>query len=187
MSLCVVIFKKLADADEMLFGLEEESDISLKVQLVKPNNKEPKEEDDIQKNSLRLKQAVEIDSVKLLNPKLTKNLRQKRMAYWLMPFGFIAGLTFTQMTGLRTFESLGIPPIAEPIIGSFLGMGSGWMGSYFAAGSVNPLINEDIDSLRKLSAKGYWFVIVESPFEVELPWGIIKSSKNFRIIRLNEN
>ena len=48
-----------------------------------------------------------IDSVELLNPNLTRRRRQKAMARWLMPFGFMAGLTFTKITNLTTFAGFG--------------------------------------------------------------------------------
>ncbi len=48
-----------------------------------------------------------IDQVELLSPNLTRVRRQKAMARWLMPFGFLAGVTFTQITNLTTFASFG--------------------------------------------------------------------------------
>ena len=66
------------------------------------------------------------------------------MAKWLMPFGFMAGLTFTFMTGLQTFKGLGLGSLGEPLIGSLLGMMSGWMGTYAASLSVKSDNNDQI-------------------------------------------
>ena len=59
---------------------------------------------------------------------------QRSMVRWLMPFGFLAGLTFTQITDLHTFDIAG--PWGQPLIGGLLGMGSGGLGSFAAAASV---------------------------------------------------
>ena len=48
-----------------------------------------------------------IDKVALLNPNLTRQQRQRGRARWLMPFGFLAGGTFTKITTLTTFASFG--------------------------------------------------------------------------------
>ena len=59
-----------------------------------------------------------IDSVALLSPTLTRQRRQKAMARWLMPFGFLAGVTFTKITNLTTFAAFG--PWGETLIGGLM-------------------------------------------------------------------
>ena len=44
-----------------------------------------------------------------------------------MPFGFIAGIAFSNMTNLSTFSFLGLNNIGESLIGGLLGMGSGYL------------------------------------------------------------
>ena len=78
---------------------------------------------------------TDVATVAELNPALTRQLRQRRMATWLIPFGFFAGLTFTFITDLDTFAFAG--PIGSHLIGGLLGLGSGWMGSFAAAASVS--------------------------------------------------
>ena len=63
------------------------------------------------------------EDVDRLNPAMARRQRQRSMARWLIPFGFFAGVTFTQITDLNTFSSLGT--WAEPLIGGLLGLGSG--------------------------------------------------------------
>ena len=65
-------------------------------------------------------------------------------------------------------------------------MGSGWIGSYVASGSVNPEINDDIQTLRKTSKEGKYLLLLETPLEFELPWKLIKDSNNLKIISLND-
>ncbi len=189
MPICVVVLEESQEANDLALKAGNSSIESIRIQLVKPNtskgnaNKQTKSN---VKSNLNSFPSVEIDTVKLLNPKLSQKIRQKTMAFWLMPFGFITGLAFTKMTGLHTFSDFGVDPIAEPLVGSLLGMGSGWLGSYVASGSVNPEINDDIKSLRKLNNEGLWLLIIKTPLEIELPWGLIKSSTHRKIIRLNE-
>ena len=110
------------------------------------------------------------------------------MALWLMPFGFIAGLTFSLMTGLNTFENLGIRigSWSEPLIAGLLGMASGWIGSYTAAFSVNSEKNDELRSLRRLGEEGKWLLLLETPFGVELPWQFIQEINPSQIVRFND-
>ncbi len=188
MPICVVVLKEIQDATELALKLRNSSIEAIKLQLIQPNSSKGQNNN---QTSIEVRPdkpafpSVDIDTVKLLSPKLSRQLRQKTMAFWLMPFGFIAGLTFTKMTGLKTFTNLGFDPIAEPLIGSFLGMGSGLIGSYIASASVNPDTNNDIEILRKLNSKGLWLLLLETPLEIELPWVIIQDSAHDQIIRLN--
>ena len=70
-------------------------------------------------------------AVERLQPATSRRRRQRSMARWLMPFGFLAGVTFTQITDLQTFSALG--SWGEPVVGGLLGMVSGLMGSFAPA------------------------------------------------------
>ena len=125
-----------------------------------------------------------IDSVPLLSPNLTRQRRQKAMARWLMPFGFMAGLTFTKITNLTTFAGFG--PWGEPVIGALLGMGSGLMGSYAAAASVTSENEDGVRILRNRRDEGRWLVLLETPPGVELPWQMVQRQKPLQVVRLSE-
>jgi len=77
------------------------------------------------------------EDIRILNPKLDRKIRQKDMSRWLMPFGFIAGIAFSNMTNLSTFNFLGLNNIGESLIGGLLGMGSGYLGSIVSSASIN--------------------------------------------------
>ena len=131
-----------------------------------------------------LTQSELIDQVELLNPNLARQRRQRGMARWLMPFGFLAGLTFTQITTLETFSALGT--WAQPMIGGLLGMGSGLMGSYAAAASV-PSDNEDgVRILRNRHQEKRWLLLLETPTGVEPPWQLLQSARPIQVVRLSE-
>ena len=52
------------------------------------------------------------EDIRILNPKLDRKMRQKDMSRWLMPFGFIAGISFSNMTNLSTFSFLGLNTVS---------------------------------------------------------------------------
>ncbi len=93
-----------------------------------------------------------------------------------MPFGFIAGIAFTNMTSLSTFSFIGLNNIGESLIGGLLGMGSGYLGSVFAAASININRNKELRSIINLNKQGKWLVFIENQIGTELPWALIKQS-----------
>tara|TARA_Y100001968_G_scaffold216840_1_gene199568 strand:+ start:55 stop:621 length:567 start_codon:yes stop_codon:yes gene_type:complete len=174
-STCVIVLKEKQLAKELLLKLGEAQTPIRGCDLVKPlknkmnprdSTQEIKEED--------LSNQVDFENVKLLNPLIAKKERQKNLAIWLIPFGFITGLSFSQMTGLETFADMGFPNQFEKLLGGIVGMISGLLGSFFAAGGINQDINDDLQSLRKKSTQGFWLLIIETPLEIELPWAIFK-------------
>jgi hypothetical protein len=106
------------------------------------------------------------------------------MARWLMPFGFLAGVTFTQITNLTTFASFG--PWGEMLIGGLMGMGSGLMGSYAAAASVNSDNDDGVRILRNRREEGNWLVLLETPNGIEPPWQVVQRSNPQQVVRLND-
>jgi len=124
-------------------------------------------------------------AVDRLNPATARRQRQRTMARWLMPFGFLAGLTFTQITDLHTFDLFGA--WGEPVIGGLLGMGSGLMGSFAAAASV---VSEEEDRLRILRNRleeGNWLLLVEQASGQEVPWTLVQQARPKAVIRLGED
>ncbi|MFS6828383.1 hypothetical protein [Cyanobium sp. ATX-6F1] len=113
-------------------------------------------------------QETDVLTVARLNPAIGRRLRQRSMARWLMPFGFFAGLTFTQITDLQTFAFLGT--WGEPLMGGLLGMASGWMGSFAAAASIVPEDDDRIRSLRNRLNEGNWLLLVETPAASSCRW-----------------
>ena len=129
-------------------------------------------------------EGVSIDTVDLFNPALVRQRRQRGMARWLMPFGFLAGLTFTQITNLQTFSFFGL--WAEPILGGVLGMVSGLMGSYAAAATVTSDNEDGVRILRNRSGEGSWLLLLETPIGVEVPWQSVQRSRPQQVLRLSE-
>ena len=126
-----------------------------------------------------------IAEVEELNPALTRRLRQRRMATWLIPFGFFAGLTFTFITDLDTFAFAG--DVGSHLIGGLLGLGSGWMGSFAAAASVSSEADDRVRALRNRLEEGNWLLLVEMPNGFEMPWTRLQEAKPKAVVRLNDN
>tara|TARA_Y100001968_G_scaffold312178_1_gene335054 strand:- start:923 stop:1468 length:546 start_codon:yes stop_codon:yes gene_type:complete len=175
-------------AKELLLKIKEAQTPILNCDLVEPLNKKT------DSMILDLEQSEEIfinqsnfNNIKLLNPTLARKDRQKTLATWLMPFGFIAGLSFSLMTDLKTFADMGFPGQFEKLLGGLVGMISGWLGSFFSAGGINQETNDDIRALRKKSEQGLWLLILELPIEIEPPWSILKETNNLEIITIGSH
>jgi len=95
----------------------------------------------LEKQGLPMKQVTILgrgyksaDEYGLIDPN-EQALKQARfMSYWLVPFGFIAGASFSVITGLNTFAWAG--EIGDHVIGGFLGAASGALGSFLVGGGA---------------------------------------------------
>jgi hypothetical protein len=130
------------------------------------------------------KGETDIASVERLDPTASRRRRQRSMVRWLLPFGFLAGLTFTQITDLHTFDFAG--PWGQPLIGGLLGMGSGLMGSFAAAASVSSEEDDRIRALRNRLAEGSWLLLIESAPGSEMPWSLLQQARPKAVIRLSD-
>ena len=187
MSTCVIVFKEKQQAKELLIKTREAQTPILNCSLIEPLNKKMNSE------SLNLETSEEFfinessfNNVKLLNPNLARNDRQKTLATWLIPFGFIAGISFSKMTNLNTFEDMGFPNQFEQLLGGLVGMVSGWLGSLFSAGNTNQETDDDLRALRKNSEEGFWLLILELPIEIEPPWAILNETNSLEIITIGK-
>ena len=187
MSTCVIVFKEKQPAQELVLKLREAQTPILKCDLIEPlNNEMDSENINLENPEKILMNKSNFNNINLLNPTLAKKERQKALATWLIPFGFIAGLSFSQMTELKTFAEMGFPNQIEKLLGGIVGMISGWLGSFFAAGGIDPENNDDIRALRKKSEEGFWLLILELPIELELPWEILKGANCIEIITIRK-
>lgn len=166
MTVCVVVLKQEEAAQDLCVRLRETEVPLRQLQLLPPDD-----------NTM--------DGIELLNPNLSRQRRQRSMARWLMPFGFLAGATFTQITTLTTFSALG--PWGEPLMGGLLGLGSGLMGSFAAAASVNSENEDGVRILRNRHQEGRWLLLVETPGSIELPWTAVQAARPLQVVRLSES
>ena len=175
MPVCVLVLSQRDAAERLVASLRDARTDLQRVALVAPDSETASSGD---------LTAERIDEVDLLNPSLARTRRQRSMSRWLMPFGFLAGATFTQITTLDTFATFGT--IGELVIGGLLGLGSGLMGSYAAAASV-PSDNEDgVRILRNRHKENAWLLLLETRPGLELPWTLVQKVRPQQVVRLSE-
>ena len=63
-------------------------------------------------------------------------------------------------------------------------MGSGLMGSYAAAASVDSDNDAGVRILRNRRDEGRWLVLLETPNGIEAPWQVIQKSRPQQVVRL---
>ncbi len=187
MSTFVIVLKGKESTKELLLKLKAAQTPILNCDFIEPlNNKIDSEKINMESPGEVAINQVKFNNVKLLNPNLARKDRQKALATWLIPFGFIAGLSFSLMTDLQTFAEIGFPNQLEKLLGGLVGMFSGWLGSLFSAGSINQDNNDDIRALRKKSEQGLWLLILELPIEIELPWETLQETNYLEVITLEK-
>jgi hypothetical protein len=74
------------------------------------------------------------DDFGLIDPNIQATSRAKKLAYWLVPFGFAAGYLFNVLTGIEILSFTN--PIIDHVIGGLLGAASGLLGAIVAGGGV---------------------------------------------------
>jgi hypothetical protein len=100
------------------------------------------------------------DEFGFIDPNASARKQATLMSYWLVPFGFFAGATFSLITNLNTFAWAG--EIGNHIVGGILGAASGALGSYVVGGGTG-LIFGGGDALpyrNRLNA-GKYLIVVE--------------------------
>jgi len=183
---CILIFKELEKCIDLFKVFEERSIFLSQALLIKPrdDNLTNQQKKFLLGEKNNFFKVEKIEENRILNPKLDRQIRQKNMRTWLMPFGFLAGLTFSNMTNLTTFSFLGLNAVGDSIIGGFLGMISGYLGSFFAAASINLNRGKEIRSILNANKQGNWLMLLENQNGYELPWNLLKESEPIDIIFL---
>lgn len=100
----------------------------------------------------------------LIDPNRQARKGAKRLIYWLVPFGFVAGYAFNYLTGI---EILPINPVGNHIIGGILGAASGALGAYFVGGGVGLSVGsgDALPDRNRLNA-GKYLVVVKGTEEL---------------------
>ncbi len=186
MTICILVINQEEKAYELWEKLQAHNAKITNFKVIEPNTNPTKSS--IESTNYKGETSppkVKINEIKLFNPKISRKERQTKMATWLIPFGFIAGLTFSGMTDLNTFSRFGFASAMEPFIGGLLGMSAGLIGSFFAARSVNTN-QDDLKSVFKLNEQGKWLILLETSLEIEPPWELMREINPIEIINLNQ-
>ncbi len=186
MTKCILIFKKIEKCIDLLKIFEEKSIFLSQALLIKPseNTITIEQEQLLQNLNSNFFKVERLENNRILNPQLDRQLRQKNMKRWLMPFGFLAGLSFSNMTNLTTFSFLNLNAFGESLLGGLLGLGSGYIGSFFASGSINLNRSKEIRPILNANKNGQWLILLEGQNGYELPWNLLKESEPLDIVFL---
>jgi hypothetical protein len=114
------------------------------------------------------------DEFGFIDPAKQAKKRAILMAYWLVPFGFVAGYAFNLITGLDTFDWAGEP--GNHILGGLAGAIAGAMGSIFVGGGVGLSVDSG-DALpyrNRLNAGKYLVVVKGSEADKNRATGILR-------------
>ncbi len=186
MTKSIVIFNELEKCLDLLNVFNDKSVFLTECLLILPSKEKttPDQQQLLNLSKNNFFKSEEIENIRILNPKLDRKIRQKNMGNWLMPFGFIAGIAFSNMTNLSTFSFLGLNNIGESFMGGILGMGSGYLGSIVSSASININRNNELRSIINFNKEGKWLILLENQIGTELPWALIKKSEPRDIIFL---
>lgn len=100
------------------------------------------------------------DEYGLIDPREQAWKQIKRMALWVVPFGFAGGVAFNLSTGLNTFPWAGT--LGNQILGGLLGAIGGAMGSFFIGGGTGIGFGSgDALSYRNRIKAGKYLVVVK--------------------------
>jgi len=182
----VVIFDELEKCLDLLNVFKDKSVFLSEFLLILPSKEKitPDQRQLLNLSKNTFFSSEEIGNIRILNPKLDRKIRQKNMRTWLMPFGFIAGIAFSNMTNLSTFSFLGLNNIGESFMGGLLGMGSGYLGSIVSSASINVNRKKELRPIIDSNKEGKWMVLLENQIGNELPWALIKQSEPREIVIL---
>lgn len=122
---------------------------------------------------------------KVYDPNQAVRTQIKRMLFWLVPFGFFAGFTFNQITGLTILGS--VSPLVNSFLGGLLGAPSGLLGAVFIGGGVKLFSRDPEDQLfsKRVEAGKYILVLVGTELELRQANRILRSQP-YEIIQAYE-
>jgi hypothetical protein len=105
------------------------------------------------------------DEYGLVNPNQQARKGAKRLVYWLVPFGFVAGYLFNVLTGIEI--SSAIAPVGSHFIGGLLGAASGGLGAYLVGGGVGLTVGSgDALPYRNRLNAGKYLIVVKGTEEL---------------------
>lgn len=100
------------------------------------------------------------DEFGLIDPNQEAATRSRRLAYRLIPFGFVAGYVFNLLTGIEILSWAS--GITNHIVGGILGAASGALGALFVGGAVGWTVGSgDALPYRNRLNAGKYLVVVE--------------------------
>jgi hypothetical protein len=100
-----------------------------------------------------------LQDIDLVDPNQVAWRQAIRMLWWLIPFGFIAGFSFNDITNL-TIIAQG-SSLLNHILGGLLGAGSAAIGGFTFGGGVQVLMDREKTPLAKRLATGKYLLVAQ--------------------------
>ena len=105
------------------------------------------------------------DDFGLINPDAAADEQSTLLAYWTIPFGFVAGVAFSILSGLDTFAWAG--EVGNYLISGFLGAASGGLGAFMVGRLVGWTVGSgDAIAYRNRLSQGKYLIIAEGTDEL---------------------
>ncbi|MGJ3245734.1 MAG: hypothetical protein ACFE0I_06620 [Elainellaceae cyanobacterium] len=105
------------------------------------------------------------DEFGLIDPNEQAGKQSQRLAYWVIPFGFIAGYAFNVLTGIDIISSAG--GVINHIIGGILGAASGALGALLVGGAAGWTVGSgDALPYRNRLNAGKYLIVVKGTDDV---------------------
>ncbi|MEM1251877.1 MAG: hypothetical protein AAGI69_05550 [Cyanobacteria bacterium P01_H01_bin.21] len=100
------------------------------------------------------------DEFGLINPNQAADEQSTLLAYWTIPFGFVAGVAFCILSGLQTFAWAG--EVGNYLISGFLGAASGGLGAFMVGRLVGwTVASGDAIAYRNRLNQGKYLIIAQ--------------------------
>lgn len=104
------------------------------------------------------------DEYGLIDPNRQARKNALRQAYWLVPFGFVAGYAFNWLTGIEIFP---IGSFGNHLLGGLLGAASGGLGAFLVGGGVGLTVGSgDALPYRNRLNAGKYLIVVKGSEEL---------------------
>ena len=105
------------------------------------------------------------DEFGLINPDTAADEQSTLLAYWTIPFGFVAGVAFSVLSGLETFAWAG--EVGNYLISGFLGAASGGLGAFMVGRLVGWTVGSgDAIAYRNRLNQGKYLIIAQGTDEL---------------------
>lgn len=105
------------------------------------------------------------DDFGLIKPDDAADEQATLLAYWTIPFGFIAGVAFSILSGLQTFIWAG--EVGNYLISGFLGAASGALGAFMVGRLVGWTVGSgDAIAYRNRLNQGKYLIIAKGTDEL---------------------
>lgn len=114
------------------------------------------------------------DDFGLIEPNQQARKQSRRLSYWLIPFGYLAGYAFNWLTGITIIGALGA--VGNHIIGGFLGAGAAALGALLVGGAVGWTTGSG-DALayrNRLNAGKYLIVVKGSEADIRAATRVLR-------------